>query len=225
MSDERKLFSDMLKRNFKAAVFDMDGTLLDSMGVWEEVDNKFLGRRGIETPADYMQALQSMHFEEAADYTIKRFGLKEKPEEIIAEWDSLAYEEFASGVCLKAGAREYLEYLKGSGVKILAATSLLEKLCAAALRHNNVYEYFEAFAYTYEVKRGKSYPDIYLLAAEKGDVRADECIVFEDTLTGVRGAKAAGMYVCAVFDGASGGDWDEICSAADEFIYGFGELF
>lgn len=93
----------------RAAIFDLDGTLLDSMGVWDAVDVEFLGRRGFDVPADYMQKVSAMQFHDIAAYTIRRFGLDDTPEELMREWNDLAYEAYTTTVELKPGARAYLE--------------------------------------------------------------------------------------------------------------------
>ena len=88
----------------KAAIFDLDGTLLDSMGVWDQVDIDFLGKRGIEVPPDYMIKVSSMQFQQIAEYTIARFGLKDTPEELMQEWDDMARMASAKSVGMKVWA-------------------------------------------------------------------------------------------------------------------------
>lgn len=109
----------------RAAIFDLDGTLLDSMGVWDAVDVEFLGRRGFDVPADYMQKVSAMQFHDIAAYTIRRFGLDDTPEELMREWNDLAYEAYTTTVELKPGARAYLEWLRASGARLAVATSML----------------------------------------------------------------------------------------------------
>ena len=91
----------------KAAIFDLDGTLLDSMGVWDQVDIDFLGKRGIEVPPDYMIKVSSMQFQQIAEYTIARFGLKDTPEELMQEWDDMARVAYSTTVEAKPGALDY----------------------------------------------------------------------------------------------------------------------
>ena len=79
----------------KGAIFDMDGTLLDSMWVWRQIDVDFLGRRGFEVPSDYLEMITPMGYCRAAEYTIERFGLNEKPEDLIQEWHGMAAEAYA----------------------------------------------------------------------------------------------------------------------------------
>ena len=100
----------MIKK--KGAIFDMDGTLLDSMWVWRQIDVDFLGRRGFEVPSDYLEMITPMGYYRAAEYTIERFGLNEKPEDLIQEWHGMAAEAYAKKVELKSHAKEYLLKLK-----------------------------------------------------------------------------------------------------------------
>ena len=99
----------------KGAIFDMDGTLLDSMWVWKQIDIDFLGKRGFEVPDDYLEMITPMGYQRAAEYTIARFGLDEKPEDLIEEWYQMAAEAYAERVMLKPHVKEYLEALKQSG--------------------------------------------------------------------------------------------------------------
>ena len=209
---------------FSGAIFDLDGTLLDSMGVWEEIDAAFLNRRGFEVPADYLQAVAPLGFRAAADYTIRRFGLRESAEALIEEWDTLAVEAYQVRVPLKSGARQYLLSLKERGVRLAVATASREAYYVPALKNNGIYEWFDAFTSLSEVERGKGYPDVYWRAAEKIGVPPSDCAVFEDILAGVRGAKAGGFYTVAVYDSHSAADRPMLEQEADRYIEGFHEL-
>ena len=213
----------MGKLSFKAALFDMDGTLLDSMWVWERVDREFFARRGMEIPYGYLETLAAMNFPTAAVYTIETAGLKDTPESVMAEWHELAAAEYAHNIRLKPYAGELLKRLKREGVLLATASSLTPELMRVALENNGVAEMFSAFAYTGEVPRGKGFPDVYLLAAERLGVEPEECMVFEDILAGVRGAKLAGMKVCGVYDSRAF-DTEKIRSEADMYINSFKEL-
>ena len=109
--------------DIRAAFFDLDGTLLDSMGMWAEIDRRSLGRRGIAVPEDYQKAVSVMRIHEAARYTVERFGLPEDPQDLEREWMDMARREYAHNVPLKPGAREYLNALRAQGVRLGVLTS------------------------------------------------------------------------------------------------------
>lgn len=209
---------------YRAALFDMDGTLLDSMGVWAQVDADFFALRGIPVPADYGANLSGKSFYESALYTKQRFELPESAEEIIAEWNALCHAEYAEHVRLKPGAKAYLRRLKRGGVKLAVATALPEHLFLPALRCNGVEDLFDAFASTEETAGGKITGEVYLLAAQKLGVAPEDCIVFEDILEGHLGARSAGMRSCNVYDRTADHSRAAIEAAADFRIRDFTDV-
>lgn len=205
------------------AIFDLDGTLLESMNVWLEIDRIFLGKRGLPFSEEYAQAIKGMNFQQAAEYTIERFMLKEQAEDIIAEWNQLAQEQYEKHIQLKPNTKAYLQSLKESGVKLAIATASHPHLCEAVLKNNGVYDWFDAFAFSEEVERSKEFPDIYLLAAERLGLTPCDCVVYEDIYIGVCSAKAGGFTVCGVFDEHSKKEQAIIEAKADMFFFGFPE--
>ena len=209
---------------FDAAIFDLDGTLIDSMDVWEKVDGVFLARRGIAATPEYTAAVGAMSFQESAEFTIRRFDLHETPEELIREWTGMVAYEYAHSIALKPHARETLAHLKKRGVKLGVATALSEELYGPVLKNNGVYGCFDAFASVQEAGRGKGFPDVYLLAAERLNTPPDRCIAFEDVLPGIRGIKAAGMTAVGVYDAHSAADEAEMRALADRYLYDLSEM-
>ncbi len=208
----------------RGAIFDLDGTLADSMGVWEEIDRAFLQKRGICLSPEYTEKVKTMGFADAARYTAEHFGLPESPERIIEEWNRMALWEYGENIPLKPGAKAYLKRLKGMGVPIALATASAPPLYEALLKNHGVYDCFDAFVSPMDGVRDKRYPDIYLLAARRLGVAPEECVVFEDILAGVRGAKAAGMRVCGVCDPYSAAERPLIAALTDCYIESFEEL-
>jgi len=208
-------------RVYKAYIFDLDGTLLDSMGVWGQIDIDFLAKRGIELPPDYMNAISSMTFHETAAYTIKRFALPDSVEGLMREWNDMAAYAYGHTVRMKPYAKEYLMALRDCGVKLAVATSMFAELCAPVLRNNGIDTMFHAICNTDETGYGKSRPDVFLLAAQRTGVLPGDCLVFEDILAAIKSAKSVGMGVCAVYDKTSENDWEEIKKAADYSIVDF----
>lgn len=211
--------------NIKAAIFDLDGTLMDSMWFWSEIDEVYLKGRGIDpVPEDYLLAIAHLGAYETAVYTAKRFGFPDTPEEMIAEWQAMAMDFYENKVELKDGAYEYLKMLKEKGVKLAVATANDEELYIPALNHTGIADMFDAVVNVNEVERKKGFPDIYLLACEKMGVKAEDSVVFEDILLGITGAEAGGFRTVAVADITSERDRERIVAAADRFITSFREL-
>ena len=162
----------------KGAIFDLDGTLLDSMGVWDQVDIDFLSKRGIDVPDDYMTKVAAMQFRQIAEYTIARFSLTDTPEELMDEWDHMARVMYATVVEAKPYAREYLAQLKESGAKLAVATSLPPMLREPAMKHVGIFDYFDEVVSVDDAGGvRKDQPDVYLLAASSRVGRG--CTVFE----------------------------------------------
>lgn len=209
--------------NFSAAIFDLDGTLVDSNSVWKKIDIILLQRRGITCSDALADKLASMTYEEAFA-EMEKLGVKDSFNEIIKEFNELAVNEYRYNVFLKDYADEYLTYLKGQGIKTALATASPRELYEPVLRHNHVYGCFDAFCTTDEAGRSKDHPDIYLLAASKLGVSPNECVVFEDVLKGIVSAKNAGMTAVGVYDKFSAEDIVTIRNTADKFIMNFSEM-
>lgn len=205
----------------KGVIFDLDGTLIDSMGVWDKVDEEFLGMKGIEVPCGLGDEIKNMTFRETAMYFKERFSIEDDVEDIMQEWNDMAYYEYAHNVQLKPRAKEFLCFLKGKGIKIGLATTNCMELIEAVLKNNGVLDFFDAISTADEAGKGKEHPDIYLLTAKKLGLEPEECVVFEDILPAVRGAKAAGMKVIGVYDEHSRQEAEKIKKTADGYIMGY----
>jgi len=195
-------------KGIKGVIFDLDGTLVDSMGVWTNVDIQYLQKRGFEVPADLTKQIQGLTFEDCARYFKKRFGLAESIYEIMDEWNRMAYDEYVYNVKLKPGVEEYLSYLKKNNIKIGLATSNIPELLYATLKNNDILHYFDSISTVSEVSRNKNFPDIFLLAAKKMELQPVECVVFEDILPAILSAKSVGMKTVGVYDKHSEHDLD-----------------
>ncbi len=210
--------------NFKAAIFDLDGTLLDSMHVWSKIDRDFLALRGIDVPDDYMLAVAHLGAYQTAVYTIDRFGFDSTPEELISEWMKMAVDFYTNEVTLKKGGYEYLESLYNSGVKLAVATANDKILYEPALKLTGIEKFFSAVVNVDEVERKKGFPDIYWLACEKMGVSPSDSVVFEDIYLGICGAKDGGFRAVGVYDDTSAYDTEKIRERADLYINDFTEL-
>ena len=214
---------DLAKNEFCAAIFDFDGTLGDSMWVWENIDELFCERHGLVLPESYYDDLSTLSFEQTARFFQDDLGVAMTFDEIADEFNRLAHESYATEVLCKPGAKEYLDTLKARGVGIGIATSLSWHLLEAALENNGVACYFDDIAFCDEA-RGKGEPDVYLLAAERLNARPEDCLVFEDIVVGVESAQRAGMTVGAVIDPHYQQDTERIKKVADFYIDTFEKL-
>ena len=204
-----------------AYIFDLDGTLLDSMNVWEQIDVDFLSKRGFDVPEDYFDAVGSLSFQEAAEYTIERFNLPDTVDNLLVEWNSMAVYAYVNTVPLKPNALEYLTALKNRGAKLAIATSLPAALYEPVLRNHGIMELFDVVCSTDEVTHGKTRPDVFILAAQRLGVAPEMCVVFEDILQAMQSARRAGMTVYGVYDDSSSEHWEAIKKTADGVIYDF----
>lgn len=211
-------------KNFKCAVFDLDGTILDSTDVWNQIDEEFFEARGLMLPPDYGDTIAPMGFERAAEYTIDAFSLSETKAQVMEEWNFMAQQKFKKDVGLKDGAYEYLYYLKNRGVKLCVATASHEELFVPALKRNGVYDLFDHITTLKEVNRGKGFPDVYLKSAQKANESIENCVVFEDLLAGIRGALNGGFFTVAVYDKNSEKDFSIIKKISNKVIHSFYEL-
>lgn len=215
--------SNMLD-NINGAIFDLDGTLIDSMDIWAKIDMDYLNAHNISMPGDLRDAVEHLSFEETASYFKKRFNLPYSEKEIQDQWFTMALEEYSRNIKLKPGVRKLLELLKRRNIKIALATSNCTPLIYACLKPKGLLNYFDVITTTSEVSKGKSFPDIYLHTAKKLGISPENCIVFEDILPAIKGAKKAGMKVVAIFDTFSESQKLEIESIADKYIKDFNEL-
>jgi len=212
----------MLK--FKAALFDLDGTLIDSTHIWKEIDTAFLSKRGLALTDEYTKAIVAMNFGQVAEFTKEWYNLDESADEIVAEWFEIAVSKYENNIKLKPYAKEYLLDLKKQGIKIALCTASNKRLFEPVLKNTGVYHLFDELVSTEQVERGKGFPDVYLYAADKLCVDPCDCIVFEDILAGVIGANAGDMISVAVYDAESKGDMDEMKNQADYYINDFSQM-
>lgn len=211
-------------KKFQGAIFDLDGTLLDSMGVWEQIDAAFLGRRGIPVPEDYVRTIAPMGFRACAEYTVQRFSLPDTPEQLMEEWGAMAADEYRLRVELKPGACEYVQKLREKGVRLAIATASDSALFLPALERLRITDWFDAIVTVSQVSRGKGFPDVYEEAARQLHLPASQCAVFEDIYEGLCGAKAGGFYTVAVYDPYCRDDRQKMSESSDFYLESFEQL-
>ena len=202
--------------------FDLDGTLLDSNGIWLEIDKEFLGRRGISpVPEDYTEYVTHHSAPDAARYTRERFCLPESPEEIQGAWLDMARMAYGERLPLKPGVRSLLERCRQAGQGMAVLTSCIPELCHAALRRHGLLPWFQGVVYTHETGLEKSDPALYRLAAARWGETPEQCVLFEDSPGYCAAAQSAGFFVVGVRDPLYAGREAEIralCSGwAEDF--------
>lgn len=207
-----------------AVIFDLDGTLVDSMEVWPEIDVEYLGRYGFTLPEDLQYAIEGMGFTETAEYFKERFHIPESIEEIKEEWNRLAYDKYAHEVPMKSGAEGFLREIRRRGIRTAIASSNSRQLILACLENNGVADCFDCIVTSCDVSKGKPAPDIYLRAASSLGVEPGRCLVFEDVPMGILAGRRAGMKVCAVEDSFSLSQTEKIRRMADYYIRSYDEI-
>ena len=210
--------------NIEAVIFDMDGTIVDSMWVWAQVDIDFLGERGLEVPKDLAKAIDGFSFEQTADYFLKRFPLDMTRDELMQTWVDMCHESYRSKVNFKPGAFEFIKFLKEKGIKTGIATSNAKELVNLVGNSLGFLPYIDFIATSEDVPNGKPQPDIYLYVAKNLGIPPQNCLVFEDVPNGIRAGNSAGMKTCAVWDEFSAVWDDEKRSLANYFIHSYTEL-
>ena len=210
--------------NIKAVIFDLDGTLVDSMWMWHDIDIEYLSRFGIEMPDDLQEAIAGISVTQTAYYFKNTFGIRDSIEKIISDWDEMAFDKYAHQVPLKKGADRFLALLKKQGIRCAIATSNSRRLTDAVLKAHGITDYFCEVITGEDVHKGKPAPDIYLESAARLLIDPANCLVFEDIPEGISAAVAAGMKVCAVDDDYSAKNKELKKKMADYFIINYGDI-
>ena len=207
-----------------AVIFDLDGSLVDSMWVWKKVDVEYLGRFGIEPPEDLNHLIGGRSFHETAVYFKELFQIPDEVEQIKADWNRMAWDKYRREVPLKGGAGEFIELCVQKKIKLGIATSNSRELVENVIAAHALQGHFGCIMTSHEITKGKPAPDIYLAAAKALHVEPERCLVFEDIVHGIQAGKAAGMKVCAVYDEAASSWEAEKRRLADYYIHDFKEL-
>lgn len=215
---------DML-RDTDAVIFDLDGSLVDSMWIWQAIDVEYLGRFGLSLPGDLQSRIGGMSFTETAVYFKEHFQIPDSLERIKEDWNKMAWEKYRYEVPLKKGIPEFLQGCKENGIRLGIATSNSRELMDNISSVHSLHDYFTCIMTGSEIPRGKPAPDIYLAVAEQLEVSPSRCLVFEDIIPGILAGKNAGMRVCAVEDAHSVQDRERKMELADYYIEDYVGLF
>ena len=203
--------------------FDLDGTLIDSNGVWKHVDREFLAQRGMPYTHAYYEGVAHTILPLAAEFTKEFCHLEESCEDIIAEWMDLAKDAYAH-VAVKPGVRAYLKQCRAEGRRMAVVTSSVPEHCRTALSHLQLLPFFERITFAQELGVEKKDPALWRKAAELANVAPEDCVMFDDSIAACRGAHAAGMRTVGVYDPYFAGEEAAMRDFCDEYIRSFQEL-
>lgn len=204
------------------AIFDMDGTLIDSMVFWKNLAIEYLPIKGVaQIPEDILEQIKPMTMSESAALFQKEFGLTGDPE---AEMNAMMDAHYRNDIPLKPGVREYLQTLRSRGVRMCVASATAEPLMEACLTRLEIRDYFEFLLSCETVGAGKRSPLVYQESAKRLNAAPAEIAVYEDALYALQTAKEAGYYVVGVYDDSTAKNWQFIEKLADEIILNWEEI-
>ena len=204
------------------AIFDMDGTLIDSMIYWKNLASEFLSSKGItQIPEDILERIKPMTMSESSALFQQEFCLSGNPE---AEMNTMMATHYKHDIPLKSGVREYLQRLRSREVRMCVASATAEPLMEACLNRLGVRDYFEFLLSCETVGAGKRNPLVYQEAAKRLHAAPAEIAVYEDALYAIQTAKAAGYYVVGVYDDSAAKNWKTIRNIADEVVLNWEEI-
>lgn len=211
-------------QDIEAVLFDLDGSLVDSMWIWREIDIAYLEKFGIPLPEGLQAQIEGMSFSETAEYFKTRFQIPDSIDQIKEDWNQMAWDKYTHQVPLKEGARAFVEYCKHTGIRLGIATSNSRQLVENVIEVHGLTGAFDCIITACDVQKGKPAPDVYLEAARKCGARPEKCLVFEDIVPGIMAGKAAGMKVCAVWDAYSAGQDEDKKKLSDYYITDYCEI-
>jgi len=211
--------------NIDAVIFDIDGTLVDSMHVWTDIDDIFLEKYHLEEPENFHEGMEGKSYSETAQYFLDLFPkLPHTKQELEDEWHEMAFEIYTKELQLKKGAYDFIVDMHKAGIKLGIATSNSRDLAEGLLMNTGVWQYLDAVWTSDEAKAGKPAPDVYLKVAESLGVKPERCLVFEDVPNGILAGINAGMKVCAVEDPFSKPQEERKKELADYYIQDYDDI-
>lgn len=211
-------------KQFKYSIFDLDGTLLDSMAAWQNLGRDYLLHKGIIPPQNLNEILSSMSMLESAEYFKQAFKINLSPEEIISGVKELIAGKYKNELVLKPYVKEYLQKLKEEDVRMCIATATPSKLAKVALERNEIIDYFSFVASCDEVGVGKNKPDIFYMAAKELNADISDISIYDDADFALFTAKKAGFYTVGVYDDSFKDKRKNIELISDLYIESFKEL-
>lgn len=208
-------------QTLKGAIFDMDGTLIDSLGLWEimweAIGKQCLGKEGFRPSEEDDKAIRTMALKEGMEMIHQNYRIGANGAELLELSNRIIRDFYANEVQLKPGVREFLEYCRSHGIKMCVATATGPKLVATAMEHCGIGHYFADVLSCAKIGKGKDEPDIFLAALEVLGTAKEETCVFEDSAVAIATAARAGFKTVAIYDKCNYGQ-EEMRKTADEYI-------
>jgi HAD superfamily hydrolase (TIGR01509 family) len=211
-------------KNIEAVLFDLDGTLVDSMWMWRTIDIEYLARFGIEMPSNLQEEIAGISVTQTAVYFQKAFGITDSVGKIISDWDAMARQKYKEEVPLKPGTLAFLKDLKEKNIPCAIATSNSRTLTEEVLQSHKIKPFFKEIITGEDIHKGKPDPDVYLECARCLGISPEKCLVFEDIPYGILAGKRAGMKVCAIEEDYAKEDVNEVRALADYYICSYEDI-
>lgn len=208
----------------KSIIFDLDGTLIDSMPVWKNTGRNFLLNHGFAVPENLHSVVKTQTINQTAEYFRKNLGVTHTADEIVSEVVAFVEEAYRNTIPLKPFVREFLDRERAKGTKMCVLTASESSYILPALERLDLMKYFQFILTCTETGHYKSEPDVFHIAMEKLGGKLENTIVFEDALYAVQGAKKGGFTVYAVADPVTEADSNIIRTVADKYIESYQEL-
>lgn len=205
-------------------IFDLDGTITDTNGLWAEVDREFLGRRGLAPTPEYQRVVERSIYPIAARFTREHYHLPESPEAIMGEWDSLADHHYRELAPLKPGAEEFLRQCRAEGRPMALFTACRPALCRVALERFQLTNLFGHIVFAEEIGLEKRDPRCFVRLSQLLGAPPEECTLFDDSPDNCATAAKAGMDTVGVYDAYYKNRQDELKAVCRGYIRSFEEL-
>ena len=210
--------------SFEGYIFDLDGTLLDSMEVWQKIYARPFQDVGMSMPKNLLEKINHLSLSDSAVFTVENTGIPLTPRELAEKWVKTARWTYAHDIELKEGAYELLEKLPSPGKRLGIATATPRGIFEPCLERHGIADFFMSATSVDEVPRGKGFPDIYREEASRLGLFSGECLVFEDSHMGAQGAKDGGFQVVGVYDKQSAKFAKQMQKTCDKCVYSLKEL-